>query len=233
MADIRDLTARFRSTTRGEHQTVMVIGLGRFGSALARELMAIGHEVLGVDVDDELVNRHRDLLTDVRTANCTEAETLTALGAADIPHAVVGIGADLEASILTTSALSQIGVADIWAKALTEPHRQILERVGADHTVLPEAETGRRIAHLVSGHALSYIAVEENFVIIESAVPKALIDQPLSESQPRRSHGVTIIAVRRPGGPFVHAQPDVVPQAGDIILAAGQIDDVEAFASRD
>lgn len=233
MADIRELTARFRSATGGDHDAVMVIGLGRFGSALARELVDMGHEVLGVDVDDELVNRHKDLLTDVRTADATEVETLTALGAADIPHAVVGIGADLEASILTTSALSQVGVDDIWAKALTEPHRRILERVGADHTVLPEAETGRRVAHLVSGNALSYIAVEENFVIIESAVPKVLIGLPLSESQPRRSFGVTIIALRRPGGPFVHAQPDAVPEAGDIILAAGQIDDVEAFAGRD
>ena len=232
MADFRELTARFRSGTGVDHSAVMVIGLGRFGSALAQELMSMGHEVLGVDVDDELVNRHKDRLTEVRTADCTEAATLTALGAPDIPHAVVGIGADLEASILTTSALSQLGVDDIWAKALTEPHRQILERVGADHTVLPEAETGRRVAHLVSGSALSYVAVEENFVIIEAAVPKALVDQPLSESQPRKSFGVTIIALRRPGGPFVHAQPDVVPQAGDIVLAAGQISDVEAFTER-
>jgi trk system potassium uptake protein TrkA len=232
LADIRQLTDRFRSATGADQRTVLVIGLGRFGSSLARELVDMGHEVLGVDVDDQLVSRHRDLLTEVRTADCTESATLTALGAPDIPHAVVGIGADMEASILTTSALSQVGVDDIWAKALTEPHRQILERVGANHTVLPEAETGRRVAHLVSGNALSYVAVEKNFVIVESAVPKVLIDQPLSETQPRKTFGVTIIALRRPGGPFVHAQPHAVPQAGDIVLTAGQLADVEAFTDR-
>ncbi len=231
MADIRQLTDRFRSATGADQRTVLVIGLGRFGSALARELVDMGHEVLGVDVDDQLVSRHKDLLTEVRTADCTEAETLTALGAQDIPHAVVGIGNDVEASILTTSALSEVGVPDIWAKALTDPHRQILERVGADHVVLPEAETGRRVAHLVTGAALSYVAVEKNFVIVEVAAPKGMIGLPLSESQPRKNFGITVIAVRRPGGPFAHAQPEVVVRSGDIILAAGQIYDVEAFTS--
>jgi trk system potassium uptake protein TrkA len=231
LADIRQLTDRFRSATGADQRTVLVIGLGRFGSALARELVDMGHEVLGVDVDDQLVSRHKDLLTEVRTADCTEAETLTALGAQDIPHAVVGIGNDVEASILTTSALSEVGVPDIWAKALTDPHRQILERVGADHVVLPEAETGRRVAHLVTGAALSYVAVEKNFVIVEVAAPKGMIGLPLSESQPRKNFGITVIAVRRPGGPFAHAQPEVVVRSGDIILAAGQIHDVEAFTS--
>jgi trk system potassium uptake protein TrkA len=231
LADIRQLTDRFRSATGADQRTVLVIGLGRFGSALATELVDMGHEVLGVDVDDQLVSRHRDLLTEVRTADCTEAETLTALGAQDIPHAVVGIGNDMEASILTTSALSEVGVHDIWAKALTDPHRQILERVGADHVVLPEAETGRRVAHLVTGAALSYVAVEKNFVIIEVAAPAVLVGHALSESQPRKSFGITVIAVRRPGGPFAHAQPEVVVRSGDIILAAGQIHDVEAFTS--
>ena len=152
------------------------VGASPIGHALARELVGMGHEVLGVDVEDELVTRHRD--------------------------------------------------------RLTEPHRQILVRVGADHTVLPDADTGRRVAHLVSGNALSDIAAEENFVITESAVPKVLVDQPLSESQLRRAFGVTIIALRRPGGPFVHAEPDAVPEAGDIILTAGQIEDVEAFTGR-
>ncbi|MFA9565792.1 MAG: TrkA family potassium uptake protein [Acidimicrobiales bacterium] len=232
MADIRQLTDRFRSATGSDRRTVMVIGLGRFGSALARELVEMGHEVLGVDVDDHLVGRHKDVLTEVRTADCTETATLTALGAPDIRHAVVGIGNDMEASILTTAALSEVGVDDIWAKAQTDPHRQILERVGADHVVLPEAETGRRVAHLVTGTALSYVAVEKNFVIIEVAVPRTLIGKPLSESQPRKTFGITVIAIRRPGGPYAHAQPEVVVRSGDIILAAGQRADVETFTDR-
>ena len=232
MADIRQLTDRFRSATGSDRRTVMVIGLGRFGSALARELVEMGHEVLGVDVDDQLVGRHKDVLTEVRTADCTETATLTALGAPDIRHAVVGIGNDMEASVLTTAALSEVGVDDIWAKAQTDPHRQILERVGADHVVLPEAETGRRVAHLVTGTALSYVAVEKNFVIIEVAAPRTLIGKPLSESQPRKTFGITIIAIRRPGGPYAHAQPKVVVRSGDIILAAGQRADVETFTDR-
>ncbi len=233
MADIRHLTDRFRSASSSDRRTAMVVGLGRFGSALAEELVTMGHDVLGVDIDDLLVSRHKDVLTDVRTADCTEVATLEALGAADIAHAVVGIGNDVEASILTTAALSEVGVPDIWAKALTDQHRQILERVGADHVVLPEAETGRRVAHLVTGAALSYVAVEENFVIIEAAAPKKLLDKPLSETQPRKNFGVTVIAIRRPGGPFFHAQPEAVPLAGNIVLAAGQLEDIDAFTERE
>ena len=232
MADLRQLAARFRSSGGAEHTTVLVIGLGRFGSALAQELVAIGHEVMGVDVNDALVNRHKDLLTDVRTADCTEVATLEALGAPEIPHAVVGIGLDMEASILTTSALSDAGVDDIWAKALTERHRQILKRVGADHTVLPEAEMGRRVAHLITGTALSYIEIDEDFVIVETAVPKSLAGHRLAETDAWQDPGLTIIAIRRPGGPFVHAQADDIAELGDILLASGRADEMKAFTER-
>ena len=166
----------------------------------------MGHEVLGVDVDDQLVSRHKDLLTEVRTADCTEAATLTALGARTFPTPWSASGTTWRRRSSPRRRCSEVGVDDIWAKALTDPHRQILERVGADHVVLPEAETGRRVAHLVTGTALSYVAVEKNFVIIEVAAPAALIGRPLSESQPRKNSGITIIAIRRPGGP-VRARP--------------------------
>ncbi|MEZ5239104.1 MAG: TrkA family potassium uptake protein [Microthrixaceae bacterium] len=113
----------------------MVIGLGRFGSALAQELYNEGHEVMGIDTDEALVQSCKEFLTHAEICSATDIDTLRQLGVGDVQRAVVAIGSALENSILATANLAELGVPEIWAKALTEQHRRILERIGAHHIV--------------------------------------------------------------------------------------------------
>jgi Trk K+ transport system NAD-binding subunit len=146
---------------------VLVIGLGRFGSALAETLMELGHDVLGVDADPKIVQDHADDLTHVLEADATDIEVLRQLGAGEFGRAVVAIGTDLEASILTASVLGELGVPDIWAKAITVAHGRILERVGAHHVVYPEHDMGRRVAHLLTGRMIEFVQLDEGFALVE------------------------------------------------------------------
>ncbi len=167
---------------RGE---IVVIGLGRFGSALASTLVEMGHEVLGLDADEERVQQHAGVLTHVAQADTTDERTLRQLGVADAVTAVVAIGADVESSVLTTGALVDLGVPNIWAKALTDSHGRILQRVGAHHVVFPEAEMGSRVARLVTGALIEYFALDDDFVLIEMVVPKGLAGKRLGDTDIR------------------------------------------------
>ncbi|MET0909290.1 MAG: TrkA family potassium uptake protein, partial [Ilumatobacteraceae bacterium] len=153
-------------TQRVEHRgEVVVIGLGRFGSALALTLVEMGFEVLGVDADAVRVQEHSGSLTQVVQADTTSERALRQLGVADTVTAVVCIGSDIEASILTTAALADLNVPNIWAKAVTPAHGNILTRVGAHNVVFPEAEMGKRLARLVTGSLIEYVALDDDFVL--------------------------------------------------------------------
>lgn len=211
---------------RGE---VIVIGLGRFGSALSRTLVDMGHQVLGLDVDPENVREHTGLLTHVAQADTTTVSALGQLGVADATTVIVCIGADIEASVLTTAAVSDLEVPNIWAKAITEPHGRILARVGAHNVVFPEAEMGARVAHLVTGKLLEYVALDEDFVLVEMTAPPSLVGIALGESNLRREQRVTIVCHKPPGGGFSHADRNTVLTANDLVVIAGTRDDVDAF----
>jgi len=129
-----------------------VVGLGRFGAAVALTLVRDGVEVLAIDDDAKLVERWADELTHVVQADSTDEEVLRALGVGQFEHAVVAIGTNLEASVLTVLALVEAGVPDIWAKAVSDKHGRVLERVGAHHVVYPETSMGERVAHVLTGH---------------------------------------------------------------------------------
>jgi trk system potassium uptake protein TrkA len=146
---------------------VAVIGLGRFGESLALELVAGGHQVLGIDLDEKIVQTLADRLTHVVRADTTNEETLNELGLRDMDCAVVAIGADLEASILTTSLLLQLGIKQVWAKANSTAHGKILKQLGVHHVVFPEIEMGRRVAHLVSGDSQENIQTNDGFVQLD------------------------------------------------------------------
>lgn len=217
-----------RITPRGD---IVVIGLGRFGGAVAAELAKLGHDVLGVDESAELVQSWSDRLTHVVQADCTSSETLRRLGIAEFSHAVVAIGTDLEASVLTVLALSELGVPDIWAKALGPKHGRILERTGAHHVVYPEAEMGERVAHLVvGGKMMDFMEFDDGFAIGKTRAPPEAIGKTLTECALRRRHGVTVVGVKRPREDFTNATPDTLIQAGDLLIVSGPTEKVEAFA---
>jgi trk system potassium uptake protein len=209
---------------------VLVVGLGRFGSALAETLMGLGHQVLGVDADPEIVSDLANRLTHVVEADSTDVEAMRQLGAGEFGRAVVGIGTDLEASILTTSVLVDLGVPDIWAKAITVPHGRILDRVGAHHVVFPEHDMGRRVAHLVTGRMIEFVQLDEGFALVELKPPKQIVGSALGQAQVRKRYGITVVCIKPEGGSFTYATQDTVPGPEDILVVAGKTAKVEAFA---
>lgn len=209
---------------------VVVIGLGRFGASLARELVRLGCEVLGIDSNLRLVQQYSDELTHAAVADATDAEALRQLSVHEFPRAVVAIGTDLEASILTTSLLVDFDISNIWAKAISGRHGKILSRIGAHHVVFPEYDMGERVAHLVSGRMLDYIEFEDGYALVKTLAPAEAIDRPLSDSQLRSKHGVTVVAIKRPGEGFTYADHDTVVHKGDILIVAGKTPLAERFA---
>jgi trk system potassium uptake protein TrkA len=209
---------------------VLVIGLGRFGSAVAEELEHLGFEVLGVDGDAQRVQQYADRLTHVLQADTTDIDTLRQLGAADFSRAVVAIGSDMEASILTCAALDDLGVADIWAKAVTAAHGKILERVGANHVVFPEGQMGRRVAHVVGGRMLDWFQLDNDFALVETLAPKEILGRTLADVGIRARYDVTVVCVKPVGGSFTYATAETVLEEGDVLVVAGSSDKAERFA---
>ncbi len=218
---------------RPSRRTILVVGLGRFGSALALELEELGHEVLAIDESEARVQRFSSALTHVVSGDATDEETLSSLGVPDLRHAVVAIGSDIEASVLTTAAIADLGVPDIWAKAITAPHARILERVGATHVVFPERDMGTRVAHQVTGQMMDYIEIDESFALVETRSPTAELGKTLEAAQLRRRWGVTVVSAKPPGGTFTYTTPDTVLQPGAVLLVAGPKEAVERFAGQE
>ncbi|MEV4466806.1 TrkA family potassium uptake protein [Micromonospora echinofusca] len=208
-----------------------MLGLGRFGGSMALELIRQGWEVIGVDADPTVVQTYADQLTHAAVANTTDEVALRQLGVHEMAHAVVGIGTDLEAGILTTGLLADLGVPNIWAKAVNRQHARILERVGAHHVVLPEHEMGERVAHLVTGHILNFIEFEDDYAIVKTRAPEETFDKTLADAALRSKHGITVVSIKRPGEGFTYATADTVVYAGDILIVAGKTRQVEAFAN--
>ncbi|MEV1250084.1 TrkA family potassium uptake protein [Nonomuraea sp. NPDC049750] len=209
---------------------VVVIGLGRFGSSLALELTRRGTEVLAIDHRHKTAQSLAGHITHIATADATDMETLRQLGVPDFYRAVVGIGGDLEASILTASLLVELEIDDIWAKAISRQHGQILKRIGVHHVVFPEHDMGERVAHLVSGRMLDYMQVDDNFALIKTRSPKQYIGIPLGRSNLRRKYGITIVAVKSEGEEFTYATAETELAYGDIVIVSGRTEQVERFA---
>lgn len=211
--------------------TVAVIGLGRFGSALALELMRNGAEVLGIDSREEVVQELNGQLTSVVRADATQEQVLRQLGVDEFDKVVVGIGSDVQASILTTSRLLKFARPEVWAKAITGPHAEILDQLGVHHVIRPEHDMGVRAAHLIQGRVLDFLAIDEGFALIRCAAPDTVQQRPLDALAVRRNHGVSIVAVRRPDEPWGAIEPGTVLHESDQILVTGPTGKVEAFSN--
>lgn len=224
------LRSWLQTNERTTTEWVLVIGLGRFGTALAQTLMELGVEVVAVDINRDLVNRWADELSSCRELDATDPAALQEIGVDRFDVGVVAIGDNIEASILATAALVDLGIGTVWAKAITAEHGRILERIGAHHVVFPEHEMGRRVAHVVGGHVVDYFQLDEEFVIAEMAAPDWMLDRTLSESSIRSSHGVTVVCIRHRGGAFTNAEADTMIEAGDLLVVAGNKDQIYEFA---
>lgn len=209
---------------------VVVLGLGRFGRSLALELMAQGTEVLGIDASESVVQKVSTRLTHAAIADTTDEESLRQLSVHDYDRAVVGIGSDLEASLLTASALVNMSIPNVWAKAISNAHAKILQQIGVHHVVRPEHDMGRRVAHLVRGRMMDYIEFDDGFAMVKTAPPQFVIGKPLGQTTIRSRYGVTVVAIKRPGEGFTYATAETIVAPGDTIIVSGQVRDTERFS---
>jgi trk system potassium uptake protein TrkA len=193
------------------------------------ELVKSGREVLGIDSDEKLVQANAEELTQVVQADSTDEDALRELGIPDFDSAVVAIGSDLEASILTASLLLQLGVPQVWAKATSVSHGRILQQLGVHHVIFPEMDMGKRVAHMVSGESLDYIQLDDDFVMAKTEVPESFEGKTLSEMQFRSLHGVTVVATKKPNDNYMPSFPETVLNTGDVMIVAGRTKKVEEF----
>lgn len=195
-----------------------VIGLGRFGSAMATTLAEIGHDVIGVDADAERVRRLADVITQAVELDATDERALRAAGVQDVDVAVVSIGENIESSLLVVMQLRELGVSTVVAKAVTPLHGRILEKIGVSRIIFPEREMAIRVAHsLVMPSVIDYIELSRDFSIVEVPAPPSFVGRTLRQLEIRPRLGLTLIAIKRrpaPGAPIV---TNIAPTADEAI----------------
>jgi len=202
---------------------VAVIGLGRFGSSVARTLAQSGCEVLAVDADAERVKGIVDEVTDAVQVDALDETALKSLGLRNFEAVVVAIGHEVKASILVTVLLKEMGVPKIVAKAQDDLHGRVLQKVGADIVVFPERDMGVRLAHtLLSRSIIDEIQLSTEYSIFELQAPTQFLDRSLKDLQLRQRAALTVLAVRRGTGVVVSPDASFVVEPGDILVALGQ-----------
>lgn len=203
-------------------KSYVVIGLGRFGRALARQLCQLGAEVLAMDIHADLVQQVAPDVTHAVVGDARDKEVLRALGVRDMDCAVIAIGEDLAASVLTVMNLKELGVPYVVCKANDETHRRVLEKLGVDRVVIPEQEHAQRLGRsLYSHNVLDYIELSPDYGILEVPAPKTWVGKTLKELNVRAKMGVNIIAVQHGETTSVSPPADYRIRSGDVMVVLG------------
>lgn len=210
-------------------KSFLVIGLGRFGASVARELSSLGHEVLVLDENADNVQRIADDVTQAIVGDAQDEAILRSVGARNFDCCVVGVASDLEASVLITVLLKEQGAKYIVAKAQSAVHARVLERIGADRVVLPESEMGQRLAQrLARTNVVDFIGVSDDFSIVEIHPPRAWVGHSLGELNVRAKYLINVLAIRHGEGGHVDVTPavDQVIGGDDVLIVIGTNDNV-------
>jgi len=211
---------------------VLVIGLGRFGAAAALELRRLGHKVTAIERDGFLAEKFLGRVSHVIHGDASDVGVIQDAKAGRFRIAVVAIGSSVEASVLAAANLSDAGVPDIWAKALSPEHARILDRIGVHHVISPEVDSGRRVAHLLNGKLMDYIEFDDGFAIVKMKPPQEAIGFTLKQSAIRSKYGVTVVGVKAPNSDFTYAVPETKVTAHDTLIVSGPTDLLDRLASR-
>ena len=196
-----------------------VIGLGRFGSAMAATLAELGADVIGVDGDDERVRNLADTIAQAIQLDATDERALRAAGIQDVDVAVVSIGENIESSLLVVMQLRELGIDTIVAKAVTPLHGKILEKLGVSRVIFPEREMAMRVAHsLVLRNVIDYIELSREFSIVEIPAPPRFVNHTLKQLELRPRYGLTLIAIKRRASPGAAVVTNIAPSADETIL---------------
>lgn len=213
-----------RPPRRAGDREFLVVGLGRFGTSLAKALVQQGHDVVAIDVDPRRVQMLSGELTHVVQLDATNEDALREIGADHFDTAVVCIGYDFEANLLATVLLRRLGVRRIIAKARTRTQREILLQVGADEVVLPEHEAGRRLAQRLSAvDFVDFLQISSEMSVVEMLVPEHLYGRTLVEADLRRQYGLTVLAIKRGDQLQFNPDPETRLEAGDELLVVGDL----------
>lgn len=200
----------------------VVIGLGRFGSSVAKTLYSLGNDVLAVDSDEERVQNISDSVTHSVQADASDENSLRSLGIRNFDVAVITIGSDIQSSVMATLLVKELGVKYVIAKANNEMHAKVLYKIGADKVVLPERDMGVRIAHnLASANILDYIELSPDYSIAEMTSPQEWQSKTLKELDMRTNYGINVVAIRKENHINVTPKADDIIAPGDIIVAIG------------
>jgi len=211
----------------------IVLGLGRFGSAVATTLVELGYEVLGVDSDPERVNALKNKITEAVQADISDEKALVELGAKNFDAAIVGVGSDLESSILATIMLKEMGIKYIIAKAQNALHRKVLEKIGVDKVVFPERDMGIRIARsLITPNIKDYIELEPDYSVIEIEALPDFVDKTLSELDLRNKYGINVLAIKRDNSFNISPKAKDVIKKGDFLIIIGETKKITKLASK-
>ncbi|MBN2982725.1 potassium channel family protein [Cohnella algarum] len=202
-----------------------IIGLGRFGSSVAKFLSEMGYEVLAIDENEELVQDVAHIVTHAVSADSTDEEAVRALGIRNFDVVVVAIGQDIQASILTTLILKDLGVKQIIVKAQNELHGKVLSKIGADKVIFPERDMGLRVAHhLVSPNILEHIELSNDYSIVEMKVPSQIVGRNLKQLDIRVKYNCNVLAVKRDGEMNITPHPDESLNSEDVLVIVGRND---------
>jgi trk system potassium uptake protein TrkA len=209
----------------------VVIGLGRFGGSVTKTLISMGYEVLAIDKEIKKVEEFSTIATHVFQADSTDEQTLKELGVRNFDHAIVAIGDDLQASILTTLQLKNLGMKTVTAKAVNDLHQLVLEKVGADQIIHPERDTGVRVAHQVtSKNLIEYLELSPDYSLVEIAASRAMNGKSLKTLNIRAKYGCNIMAIRTKENKMniaPHAEDEIYE--GDILVIIGSNEDIARF----
>ncbi|MCG8500282.1 MAG: TrkA family potassium uptake protein [Firmicutes bacterium] len=208
-------------------RSFVVLGMGRFGQSVAKTLYELGYEVLAIDNDEEVIQDMTDYVTHAVIADATDENVLKSLGVRNFDVAVVTIGGDMQSSILVTLILKEMGVKYILAKARSELHAKVLNKVGADRVIFPERDMGTRVAHnLVSSNILDYIELSPDYSIIEVAAPEQWVGKSLVELNVRVKYGINIMAIKNGKEINISPRADDTIKRDDVVVIIGANADI-------
>lgn len=223
--------ARFRGSIMKKE--FAVIGLGRFGGSICQELAELGMPVLAIDHKEDRVNKFAAIASHAVCADTTEEKVLKELGIRNFDHVIVAIGDDIQASILTTLILKELGVNKITVKAQNDYHEKVLMKIGADVIVHPERDMGRRIAHnMVSNNVLDYLELSDEHSIAEVVASNKLGGHSIIDLNIRAKYGINIVAIKRGNDILVSPQANEIIQNGDILIIIGADADINRFEKK-
>ncbi len=205
----------------------VIIGCGRFGTSVANKLTELGSEVMVIDKNEDIIQQLSDTVTYAVQADPTDENTLKSLGIRNFDVAIVAIGEDIQASILVTLMIKELGVKQIIAKAQNDLHAKVLYRIGADRVVFPEREMGIRVAkNLISENVLDFIELAPEYSIVEVVVLEEWIGKSLKELNVRARHGINVMAIKNGLNININVDADEVIKEDDILVVIGHNDDI-------